>query len=95
MMKWTDVEEVVTRVNATETGLGASVWSADSNEARSIARKLEVGSVWINGIESPIPEAYFNGHKQSGIGGEYGKQGWKAYCNVQVIHTLKSTQAKI
>ncbi|KAK3117435.1 hypothetical protein LTR53_001200 [Teratosphaeriaceae sp. CCFEE 6253] len=94
-LKWTDTEELLARVNATETGLGASVWSSNVENASAIARRLEVGSVWINMIETPIPDAYFSGHKRSGIGGEWGKYGWRAYCNAQVIHTMKSKGSRL
>jgi acyl-CoA reductase-like NAD-dependent aldehyde dehydrogenase len=45
--------------------------------------------VWINSFEKPSPQAFFSGHKESGIGGEWGTLGVLAYCNVQVTHTYK------
>jgi acyl-CoA reductase-like NAD-dependent aldehyde dehydrogenase len=33
--------------------------------------------------------AYFSGHKESGIGGEWGKQGLLSYVNTQSLHMYK------
>jgi acyl-CoA reductase-like NAD-dependent aldehyde dehydrogenase len=83
---WKDEDEVIARANNTDTGLGACVWSADVARARRIGEQLEAGSVFINSVERPTPKVPFGGHKQSGIGAEWGSQGLLAYCNVQSLH---------
>ncbi|KAJ8114564.1 hypothetical protein OPT61_g3575 [Boeremia exigua] len=87
---WSDLEEVIARANDTNTGLGACVWGKDVEKASQIARRLEAGSVFVNSYEKPTPQATFGGHKESGIGGEWGKTGLLAYCNPHVIHVYKS-----
>ncbi|KAH6643083.1 aldehyde dehydrogenase domain-containing protein [Boeremia exigua] len=87
---WSDLEEVIARANDTNTGLGATVWGKDVEKACKIARRLEAGSVFVNSYEKPTPQAVFGGHKESGIGGEWGKTGLLAYCNPHVIHVYKS-----
>jgi len=87
---WSDLEEVIARANNTNTGLGACVWGKDVEKASQIARRLEAGSVFVNSYEKPTPQATFGGHKESGIGGEWGKTGLLAYCNPHVIHVYKS-----
>ncbi|KAF3002629.1 hypothetical protein E8E13_009021 [Curvularia kusanoi] len=87
---WSDLEEVIARANDTNTGLGACVWGKDVEKASKIARRLEAGSVFVNSYEKPTPQATFGGHKESGIGGEWGKTGLLAYCNPHVIHVYKS-----
>ncbi|KAJ6118292.1 hypothetical protein N7471_013759 [Penicillium samsonianum] len=67
ILKWTDEEDVLTRANAAETGLGASVWSKDLSRAKRMADQLEAGSVWINSHFDVTPEAPFGGHKASGM----------------------------
>ncbi|KAF2170087.1 hypothetical protein M409DRAFT_19694 [Zasmidium cellare ATCC 36951] len=89
-LPWTDEEDVIKRANATNTGLGACVWGKDLARAESIGKRLEAGSVFINSWEKPTPQAFFGGHKESGIGGEWGGEGLKAYCNAHVMHTYKS-----
>lgn len=89
VMSWKTEDEVVQRANASEAGLGACVWAKDSERAGDIGRRLEAGSVWINHYERPHPAGYFSGHKQSGIGGEWGKRGLLSYCNTQSLHFYK------
>jgi len=87
---WSDLEEVIARANDTKCGLGACVWGKDVEKASKIARRLEAGSVFVNSWEKPTPQAIFGGHKESGIGGEWGKTGLLAYMNPHVIHVYKS-----
>ncbi|KAI7152033.1 hypothetical protein KC352_g28212, partial [Hortaea werneckii] len=86
---WSDEEEVIKRANNTNAGLGACVWGKDIERAERIGKRLQAGSVFINSWEKPTPQAFFGGHKESGIGGEWGKEGLKAYCNAHVMHTYK------
>ncbi|MCJ1441890.1 MAG: hypothetical protein MMC23_002382 [Stictis urceolatum] len=91
VMTWDDEEDVIDRANDTTTGLGACVWSKDPERADRIARRLEAGSVWVNSFEKPKPTAYFSGHKQSGIGGEWGQQGLYGYMNGKTYHYSKDS----
>ena len=86
---WSDEEEVIKRANNTNAGLGACVWGKDVERAERIGKRLQAGSVFINSWEKATPQAFFGGHKESGIGGEWGKEGFKAYCNAHVMHTYK------
>jgi acyl-CoA reductase-like NAD-dependent aldehyde dehydrogenase len=90
LLKFRDVEEVIARANATEFGLGGSIWSADVDQARAIGDRLECGTVWINEIHYQSPFAPFGGHKQSGIGAENGLEGLLEYTNVQTLYTRKT-----
>lgn len=86
---WSDLEEVIARANDTNTGLAACVWGKDVEKAAKVARRLEAGSVFVNSWEKPTPQAIFGGHKESGIGGEWGKTGLLAFMNAHVIHIYK------
>jgi acyl-CoA reductase-like NAD-dependent aldehyde dehydrogenase len=86
---WSDEEEVIARANNTNAGLGASVFSKDVEHAMKIAKRLEAGNVFVNSFTKPIPQAFFSGHKESGIGGEWGNTGVLAYCNAHAIHVYK------
>lgn len=81
--------DVIDRVNRVDTGLGSCVWAKDIGIAQRVARQLEVGTVWINSAEIPDPRGYFSGWKQSGIGGEWGKEGLRSYCHIQTIQLYK------
>jgi len=84
-LSWKTEEEVISRANDTRMGLGASVWSSNLDTAERIAQQIEAGTVWINNHFDLSPRAPFGGHKESGIGSEWGVNGLKAMCNVQSI----------
>jgi acyl-CoA reductase-like NAD-dependent aldehyde dehydrogenase len=86
LLQWSEEEEVTTRANNTNMGLGSSVWSKDVERALRIGEELDVGTVWINEHLSIRPTATFGGHKQSGIGNEWGVDGLRGYCNTQTIY---------
>ncbi|KAJ0314653.1 hypothetical protein Brms1b_006697 [Colletotrichum noveboracense] len=90
VLKWSDEKEVIQRANNTDMGLGASVWSKDLEKAQAIAKKLKAGNVWINTHLELQYDAPFGGHKQSGVGYEYGAGGLKAYCNAQSMFITKA-----
>lgn len=83
MMKWSDEDDVVARANASNLGLGASVWSKDVPRARRMAEQLEAGSIWVNTHFEVAPNVPFGGHKSSGIGMDWGEVGLKGWCNPQ------------
>ena len=87
LLKFKDIDDVVQRANNTEYGLAASVWGKDVAAARSIAERVEAGTVWINEIHSFSPHVVFGGHKQSGIGLENALEGLSEYTNAQTIVT--------
>ncbi|KAL4778405.1 ALDH-like protein [Aspergillus varians] len=89
VLKWDDEEDVLARANASDSGLGASVWSKDMDRARRIADRLEAGNVWINTHLEASPFAPFGGHKSSGLGTEWGLQGLTGYCNSQTLWVKK------
>ncbi|KAM0270463.1 hypothetical protein ACHAQH_009404 [Verticillium albo-atrum] len=91
VLKWSTDDEVLKRVNNTLTGLGGSVWSSDLARARSMAEKIESGTIWINSFEKPLPQAHLKGYKESGVGGEWGQEGLGAYLKPQVIHSYKAS----
>ncbi|GAT24547.1 aldehyde dehydrogenase [Aspergillus luchuensis] len=83
LLRWSSESEVVHWANDTPTGLSASVWSGDIARARRIAAQLDVGSVYINSTQKPSFQGLFGGHKESGIGVEFGQAGLLQYCNAK------------
>ncbi|WP_416365318.1 aldehyde dehydrogenase family protein [Sphingobium sp. JS3065] len=92
LIKFSEVEDVIARANASEYGLAGSVWSADTDAALSIAARLETGTVWINEVQHLTPFQAFAGHKQSGLGVENGLGGLLEYTVPQTI-TVKPAKA--
>ncbi|KAK2008448.1 aldehyde dehydrogenase [Colletotrichum eremochloae] len=89
ILTWTDEEDVLRRANLRNAGLGASVYCRDMDRAESIARRLEAGTVAINVPELPHPGGYFAGMKDSGHGGEMGRQGLLSYCYTKCLQFAK------
>ncbi|CAG9936419.1 unnamed protein product [Clonostachys rosea f. rosea IK726] len=89
LLSWRTEEEVIARANNTSMGLGASVWSNDIKKATRIGKSIQAGNIWINTHFDLSPMAPFGGHKESGIGTEWGANGLKAFCNVQTLFCNK------
>lgn len=85
LLKFDNYEDVIKRVNATEYGLGGSVWGADEEQALAIAQRIASGTVWVNETQHISPIVTFGGMKQSGVGVEGGVQGLLEFTNVQTI----------
>lgn len=84
VLRYQDYDEVITRANHSEFGLGASVWGEDLELANQLAQRLEAGTVWINEVYTHHPSAPFGGHKLSGFGVEHGQAGLMAYTQLRV-----------
>ncbi len=82
---FTDVDEVLTRSNATTFGLGSGVWTRDVSKAHTLARGIRAGSVWVNCYQAMDPAVPFGGYKMSGYGRESGLQQMEEYLNVKAV----------
>jgi len=65
-----DEEEALAIANDTLYGLGAGVWSRDTNRAFRMGRGIQAGRVWTNCYHHYPAHAAFGGYKASGIGRE-------------------------
>ncbi len=80
-----DDDEAVMLANATEFGLGASVWSKNINRALNIANQIDSGQVFINEMVKSQPSHPFGGVKKSGYGRELGEFGLLEFCNIKTL----------
>ena len=85
IIKYSDVEDAIRMANDSQNGLGGSVWSSDIARAKTIASRLQCGSVWINKHGAIQPNAPFGGVKSSGLGVEFGDEGLAEYTDIQVV----------
>jgi succinate-semialdehyde dehydrogenase/glutarate-semialdehyde dehydrogenase len=80
-------EEALALANDSDQGLNASVWGGSRRTARSVARRIEAGTVNINS-SLLIYNSYdvpMGGIRQSGIGRRHGAAGIQRYCRQQSI----------
>jgi len=84
VLPYDSLDEAIAIANDSPLGLAAHVYGPVA-EARAIAPRLRVGSVYINGGGGLRMEAPMGGFKQSGIGREYGVEGLMEYLEPQHI----------
>ncbi|MFN3470538.1 MAG: aldehyde dehydrogenase family protein, partial [Novosphingobium sp.] len=86
LVRFDDVEDVIARANASEYGLGGSVWSKDVDRAAAIAARIESGQVWVNQHIAIGPHIPMAGFKSSGLGVEQSVEGLAEYTQTQVVN---------
>lgn len=80
-----DTDETISVANDSDYGLGASIWTADYDLAKSLIPQIEAGNVYINGIVRGDPKMPFGGIKKSGYGREFGEYGIKEFVNIKSV----------
>ena len=80
-----DEAEAVRVANDTEFGLGGSVWTRDSDRGERIARQLECGCAFVNGLVKSDPRLPFGGVKHSGYGRELSILGMREFLNAKTV----------
>jgi succinate-semialdehyde dehydrogenase/glutarate-semialdehyde dehydrogenase len=78
-------EEAIALANDTEFGLGASIWSRNTEYAQTLATQIESGQVFINAVTRSNAAFPFGGIKKSGYGREMGEEGLKEFCTIKTI----------
>lgn len=81
-----DVNDAIAIANSHRYGLGATIFSEDTERAYHFARRLEAGSVFINTMVKSDPRLPFGGVKKSGYGRELSELGMREFLNVKTIY---------
>ncbi len=89
-----DAHAAIEVANQSQYGLGASIWTADTDRAVDLAGRLDVGMVAINGTVLADPRLPFGGVKQSGFGREMSTHGIRELTNIQTMSVNSSTAPK-
>ena len=80
-----DADEAIALANRSEYGLGANLWTRDDAAAEKLARRIESGQIFINGMVASDPRLPFGGIKHSGYGRELSAFGIREFTNIKTI----------
>jgi aldehyde dehydrogenase (NAD+) len=84
VMPYVDEDDAVRIANSTIYGLAGGVFSADTDRAMRVAKRLRTGQVDINAAAFNT-SAPFGGYRQSGNGREFGRFGLDEFCEIKSI----------
>jgi len=79
------VDEAIRLANDSPYGLAATVFGRDEVRATAVATRLDTGNIGINHYGSNAA-APFSGHKDSGVGTEFGPEGLAQYLSLTSLH---------
>lgn len=86
MMKVSSFDEAIELANDCEYGLSAYLFTNNTKNIMRAVNELEFGEVYVNRENGELINAFHNGYKKSGLGGEDGKHGLEGYLQKKTIY---------
>jgi len=80
-----DAQHAVQLANDSPFGLSGNLWTGDIEQGRILARRIQSGGVFMNGMTASDPRLPFGGVKRSGYGRELSSFGIREFVNVQTV----------
>lgn len=95
LLRARDEEEALLLANDSAFGLGASIWTRDTERAKRLAARIEAGSVFVNALVVSDPRLPFGGIKRSGYGRELSSFGIREFTNIQTVWVAPPEQQSV
>jgi succinate-semialdehyde dehydrogenase/glutarate-semialdehyde dehydrogenase len=80
-----DEAEALAVANGSRFGLAGSVWTRDSVRGERLARRIQAGACFVNGMVKSDPRLPFGGVKDSGYGRELSHHGLREFMNAKTL----------
>jgi aldehyde dehydrogenase (NAD+) len=94
IFKYSTLDEVIKRANATNYGLGAYLYAKDINVITRLSHAIKAGSVFVNSPGSGDDTLPFGGYKESGVGRDKGEAALHHYTITKTIHQTINLSSK-
>ncbi len=78
-------QEAIEVANDSAFGLGGSVFTRDLVRGERVARKVQTGAMFVNGMTKSDPRLPFGGIRKSGYGRELSGHGIREFVNIKTI----------
>ncbi|WP_329263325.1 aldehyde dehydrogenase [Streptomyces pseudovenezuelae] len=85
LLPYGDESEAVKIANDSDYGLSGSVWTADVERGIEVAKQVRTGTYNVNTFSLDMLGP-FGGYKNSGVGREFGPEGYGEYLEHKMIH---------
>ncbi|WP_309031186.1 aldehyde dehydrogenase family protein, partial [Streptomyces alfalfae] len=85
LLPYGDEDEAVRIADDSDYGLSGSVWTADVERGIDVARRVRTGTYSVNTFSLDMLGP-FGGYKNSGLGREFGPEGYGEYFEHKMIH---------
>ncbi|MDH6148160.1 MULTISPECIES: aldehyde dehydrogenase family protein [Paraburkholderia] len=80
-----DTDDAIRLANDSPYGLAASLWSNNLGAVMNLVPQIQAGTVWVNSHVPLDPNLPFGGHKQSGVGREFGRHAVESCTEVKSV----------
>ena len=80
-----DEDDAIRIANDSPFGLGGSIWTQDTQRGDRLARQMQSGATFVNGLVKSDPRLPFGGIKNSGYGRELSHHGIHEFVNAKTI----------
>ena len=86
IMKVNSDKEAIQLMNDSNFGLTASIWTADSEKAKTIGRQIQAGTIFMNRCDYVDPSLAWTGVKDTGRGSALSKFGYDSVTRYKSYH---------